>query len=98
MADEPTTSEARAGRQWLTVREVAEQLSVSRDTVERWIHNGQLRAVDVSAQGNGKSRRTCWRINQADLATFLERRASMPTPRTRPRRKPKHQDVIEFIK
>ena len=84
--------------QWLTIQEVADRLRVSRDTVERWIHAGYLRAVDVTA-GNGQvQHRSSWRISAASVAQFLERRANRPLlpGRSRPRRK--RPGIIEFIK
>ena len=98
MARKRTTNEVPGNGQWLTVKQVAERLGVSRETVGRWIYSGQIRAVDLSARASGTSKRTCWRVNCADLHTFLETRASAPAPR--PRRARKHQlpDIIEFIK
>ena len=82
---------------WMTVKDVAEWLQVSRDTVERWIHAGTVRAVDVSSGGNGSSRRPSWRISSASLQEFMHRRANyVPPERRKPKRKP--TDVIEFIK
>ena len=82
---------------WMTVKDIAEWLQVSRDTVERWIHAGTVRAVDVSSGGNGSSRRPSWRISSASLQEFMHRRANYVPPK---RRKPirKSSDVIEFIK
>jgi excisionase family DNA binding protein len=84
---------------WLTVGEVARHLHVSRDTVERWIHSGNLRAVDVGTQSTLASRRRCWRVSVESLKAFLEGRSSLPPPpsplkvRVRPQ-----TNVIEFIK
>ena len=85
------------GKNWLTIQEVADLLKISRDTVERWINTGCLRAVDVSARNSSPRRRT-WRVSSGSLETFLETRANgAPIPkRTMPRRK--KPDVIEFIK
>ena len=84
-------------KDWLTIQEVADLLKISRDTIERWINTGCLRAVDVGAR-NASSRRRTWRISSGSLERFLETRANgAPMPeRATPRRK-KH-DVIEFIK
>ena len=83
-------------RRWLTIQQVAGWLGVSRDTVERWVNTGQLRAIDVSAKpGRG---RPSWRVSADNLEAFLKARANrqqaLPVP-TRRRRRP---DVIEFIK
>ena len=80
---------------WLTIQEVAEILSISRDTVERWINTDSLKAVDVSAR---KSSRRTWRISSVSLKEFLETRTNgAPIPkRAMPHKK--KSDVIEFIK
>lgn len=98
----PASSSLAKGSQagakgWLAIQEVADLLNISRDTVERWINAGYLRAVDVSAR-NSSCRRRTWRISYECLERFLETRANrVPTPeRTTPRRK--KPDVIEFIK
>ncbi len=80
---------------WLTIQEVAEILNISRDTVERWINTGTLKAVDMSAK---KTSRRTWRVSASTLEGFLETRANvMPIPkRATPRRK--KSDVVEFIK
>ena len=91
----PASSSLAKG--WLTIQEVADLLKVSRDTVERWINAGCLRAVDVSARNSSPRRRT-WRVSSASLDRFLETRvnvAPMPERTTHRRKKP---DVIEFIK
>jgi excisionase family DNA binding protein len=84
---------------WLTIQEVALRLHVSRDTVERWISAGSLKAVDVSARSALVSHRRCWRIPADSLDAFLERRATLPAacPPAKVRRRPR-QRVIEFIK
>ena len=83
---------------WLMVREVAEQLRVSRDTVERWIHKGQLQAIDVSPNGSRGNHRSCWRISTEDLEEFVRSRCRKKRPpgRRKPRRR--RPDVIEFIR
>ena len=84
--------------QWLTIQEVALRLHVSRDTVERWINTGNLRAVNVGGRLGKESRRSSWRVSAQSLEAFLEARANrapMPPPRIRRTRSP---GVIEFIK
>lgn len=83
---------------WLTIQEVALRLHVSRDTVERWINTGEIRATDVSGRRGKNARRSLWRISVESLETFLERRANrppIPAPRTHRICSPA---VIEFIK
>jgi excisionase family DNA binding protein len=49
----------------LTVPEVAEQLSVTEETVRRWLRDGRL-------QGLRLSRKAGWRIRPEALAAMLE--------------------------
>jgi excisionase family DNA binding protein len=85
--------------QWLTVGEVARHLRVSRDTVERWIHNGNLRAVNVGSRSTLVSHRCCWRVSAENLEAFLEGRVSpLPLPPSPKVRTAPATDVIEFIK
>lgn len=49
----------------LTVPEVAEQLSVTEETVRRWLRSGQLAGVLLS-------RRAGWRIRQVSVDQLLE--------------------------
>ena len=56
-------------KQCQTVRDVADLLRVSEVTVRRWIKDGELRAIDI---GKG------WRIDPADLDSFLEGHATRP--------------------
>jgi excisionase family DNA binding protein len=54
---------------FLTVREVAEELKVSEQSVRRWIKNGELHAYKVGHD---------WRIASSDLWEFLKARRSRP--------------------
>jgi len=84
---------------WLTIGEVARHLRVSRDTVERWIRNGNLRAVNVGTRSTLVSHRRCWRVSAESLEAFLEGRVSpMPLPPSPKVRLGAQTDVIEFIK
>ena len=77
---------------------LALRLQVSRDTVERWINTGNLRAVDVNGRPKNRSRRSMWRISAESLDAFLDARAnSSPAPPPPPRRQHLN-NVIEFIK
>jgi len=83
---------------WLTIQEVALRLHVSRDTVERWINAGSLKAVDVSARSALACHRPCWRVSWESLEAFLERRATMPAARPPKVRRRSRERIIEFIK
>ena len=50
----------------LTVRNVAERLSVTEETVRRWLRSGELQGVMLS-------RKAGWRIRPEALAAFLDR-------------------------
>lgn len=49
----------------LTPEEVAERLKVSRETVLRWLRNGELKGVKA-----GK----LWRVREEDLQEFINAR------------------------
>lgn len=53
----------------LTVRDVAEQLSVTEETVRRWLRDGKLAGVVLS-------RKAGWRIRPEALTAFLAGHAS----------------------
>ena len=54
-------------RKYLTVRQVAEKLDISEESVRELIKNKQLRAVKV-----GK-----WRIKPQDLENFIKSKSNM---------------------
>jgi excisionase family DNA binding protein len=84
--------------QWLTIQEVAARLHVSRDTVERWINAGSIRAVDVGGRRGKESRRSSWRVSSQNLEAFLEARANMRQAHVPKVRRSVRPGVIEFIK
>lgn len=47
----------------LNTREVAERLSLSKETVRRWLKIGKLSGVKIGG---------CWRVKEEALAQFLE--------------------------
>jgi excisionase family DNA binding protein len=83
---------------WLTIQEVALRLHVSRDTVERWINMGSIRAVDVGGRLAKESRRHSWRISSEGLDAFLDARANRRQARVPKVRRSARPGVIEFIK
>lgn len=64
------------------VRDICNRYSVNEHTVLAWIHNGELKAVNVGvAPGKKKPR---WRITQEALEAFEALRTNAPAaPRTR---------------
>ena len=74
-------------RTWLTVQDVAQELQVSRDTIERLIAFGKLKAAPITTSEGGGIRRM-YRIKAEWLEEFLDCLASNTSPghTTRPRR------------
>jgi excisionase family DNA binding protein len=72
---------------FLSVSQVAARLQVSSDTVLGWIRSGGLRAIDVTASGNGMRRH--FRITEEALQEFLGSREvrCSPSPRAAPARR-----------
>lgn len=71
----------------LTVKQVAEQLSVRQHAILALIRSGSLIAVDVSLKPD--SGRPRWRIMESDLTTWIDGRIHQPAaPRRRRRKKP----------
>ena len=58
-------------KQWLSSKEVAEELSLNVDTVYKMIQSGRLPAYDIS---NGGSVRKCYRIRREDFEQWLKGR------------------------
>ncbi len=53
--------------EYFTVREVAERLKVHPQTLKDWLRSGELEGVNFGG-------RTGWRITDAQLRDFVERR------------------------
>ncbi len=77
---------------YLTPPQVAEQLGVNASKILTWIRSGELTAINVAASLIGRPR---WRISQADLAVFEQRRQATTPPKSRPRRKT--VGVVQFF-
>jgi Helix-turn-helix domain len=69
---------------YLRPRDVAERFDVKVDVVLAWIRRAELVAVNVAQVGG---RRPRWRIAQADLQRFVERRQAVPAPARQRRRR-----------
>jgi excisionase family DNA binding protein len=76
-----------------TLDEVADSLGVSARTVQQWISDGELRAVNVSRSRS--SRKPRLRIRQEDLDAFIAGRAVGSDP-PRPRRPPR-RDIPRYV-
>lgn len=57
----------------LKVEEIADKMRVNRRTVQTWIDNGSLAAIDVRPDG---AQRAMWRVELSDLMQFAQRRKS----------------------
>jgi hypothetical protein len=79
---------------WTTPPKVACELGVDVHAILAWIKAGELRAVNLAANANGKRPR--WKISPSDLEAFLARRASQ-APTTPVRRRRKQEGVIKFF-
>lgn len=92
---EPKTASEAAGVTQITwkLEEVAEQLGVSLRTVQTWVDNGELRAVNVSR--DPKSKRPRLRVRLLDLDAFLARRTSAPAAAVpTPSRRRRHMPIV----
>ena len=82
--------------QYLTPPQIATRLRVSPDKIVAWIRSGELRAFNVASE---KAMSPRWRVAEADLQTFLDRRsnpAPNPPPQKRARRK-KSDAFVEYF-
>jgi hypothetical protein len=79
---------------WITPPRLAAQLGVDVHAILAWIKAGELRAVNLAVNANGKRPR--WKIGVADLESFLARRAATPPIKAVHRRR--HQEgITEFF-
>ncbi|QDU37659.1 Helix-turn-helix domain protein [Maioricimonas rarisocia] len=81
-------------RTYLTVRELAAQLQIKADTVRDLIRRGELRAVNVARNPNGRPR---WRIPPEAVAEFEATRAPKPAEPRRKRRR-RSDGVLDLIR
>lgn len=68
----PRRARPRLDEPRLTVQETAERLGVSRDTVLRYIANGDLVALDLASSTDGGKRNL--RVLEKEIENFLFRR------------------------
>ena len=77
----------------MTPPEVGRRLRIKAARVIAFIRSGELRASDLSSAG---SRRPRFRVDPADLAIFLNRRATGPQPKT-PRKRRKTEGITQYF-
>lgn len=78
----------------ITPPTLARRWGISPDKVLGFIRAGELRAIDVSTHaGTGRPR---FRIDEADILIFENRRSATPTPKP-VRRRRKDPAVIEYF-
>ncbi len=58
---------------WLTVEQICERLQVHRQTVRRWLRDGELHGVLIGDRAG-------WRVDPDDLPAFLRDRGYTPQP------------------
>lgn len=63
---------------WMTVNEVADELSLSRDTIERLIGSGRLKAAAIETS-KGRGRRPRYRIRREWIDEFMQNRVRQPS-------------------
>lgn len=86
---------ATVSANFLTPQDAAEQLAVGVEKVLRWIHSGELRAVNIAQSRNGERPR--WRIPREAWDEFLAGRASAPAPKPIRRRRRDAGEVEDFF-
>lgn len=74
-----------------SVKDVCEHYGVGEHTVLRWIHEGELKAVNVGRRLGGKPK---WRITAEALEAFENLRTPTPPP-SKSRRK--HRRVVDCV-
>jgi excisionase family DNA binding protein len=84
-------------RDFYTVRELANALQVDQGKVLIWIHEGELRALNVAESAKGRAR---WRIPREAWEAFAAKRsngAPKPTPPPVRRRQRRDDHIIQFF-
>ena len=77
MATQTGNRPRRAPAQLLSIPAAAERLGCSEMHIYRLVSSGELRAVDISRKGAGKSKT---RIRSDDLDAYIESRTRRATP------------------
>ena len=68
-----TTGGGMDETRWLTVEDVCDRLQIHRQTVRRWLREGELHGVLIADRAG-------YRIHPDDLAAFLRHRGYTPQP------------------
>ena len=90
-------AQSSGSREWLMVSDVANELQVSKDTVERLIAGGALKAAVLrTTKGYGRRRRC--RIRREWVSDLLLKSVQSPHGVASARRRPKPNPVPDFIK
>jgi len=84
-----------AASDWLTITEAARVLRVSRDTIERLIGSGQLRAVAIHTR-TGSARRRRYRIKRAWIEEYLLGQCD-DISRSTPEKEPLRYDGPDYV-
>jgi len=87
---------AEPAREWLTIQEAANELRVSRDTIERLVLSGRLKATEINT-GNGAGVRHRFRIRKDWINDFLIAGIVDNALVTQPRRKRQNKTGMDFI-
>lgn len=83
-------SEVSTGPALLTVDDIAKELQVSTESVRRWIHAGELPAMDMASRDAKKS---LFRVQRRALEDFLVSRRTRPQQKTAPRNTHSRRDL-----
>ena len=79
-----------------SIRDLVTIYSVTKQTALKWIHSGDLKAINCGTELGKKKPR--WRGTEKALADFENLRAAQTSPPTTRRRKRKPStDVVEFF-
>ena len=73
--------DAKPSREWLTILDVADELQVSRDTIERLIGSGRLQAAEIIT-GTGAGQRHRYRVRREWLDQYLMANTTSKKPAT----------------
>jgi hypothetical protein len=83
-----------ATRKKISPPALATQWGVDVQKILTWIRSGELRAVNLATDRNGRPR---YAIDQADIAVFEASRAVTPPARPVRRRRASQEGVIQFF-